>query len=458
MNLDITVNPDFSNVEVDDIFTNLTRFEVSLPERRQFFIDNSDLFGNFGGRGAQPFFSRRIGIARDTSGNSVENRIIAGARLSGKITQDLRLGFLNVQTDENLPNEIPSNNNMMLALQQRVLARSSIGFFFLNRQSFKDYDFVADDETYNRVIGADFNLASADNVWNGTFYLHKSINPGDSEGNYSSQAMMNYNTRNYNASVDFFYIGEEFQSDLGFIRRTDVFQTNQSVERVFWPEQGIINNHGMELSLSNYWRPTLDYKKTDYEYSVAWNAEFRDQSSFQMDYSNNYVFLFRDFDPTRTEGAVPLPGNRGYYFNQVSAQYQSDRSGRLAFNVQSTYGEFYKGNRLSFGGDLSYRLPPWATIGLSLNYDQIRLPDPHADADLWLLSPDIDITFSKTLFWSTLIQYSNQRDNLGINSRLQWRFAPLSDLYLVYNDNYYVDNFSARFRSINLKLTYWLNI
>ena len=72
LNLDLTVNPDFSTVEVDNFITNLTRFEVALPERRQFFVDNNDLFGNFGGgRDANPFFSRRIGIARDTAGNSI---------------------------------------------------------------------------------------------------------------------------------------------------------------------------------------------------------------------------------------------------------------------------------------------------------------------------------------------------------------------------------------------------
>jgi hypothetical protein len=75
-----------------------------------------------------------------------------------------------------------------------------------------------------------------------------------------------------------------------------------------------------------------------------------------------------------------------------------------------------------------------------------------------LVSPKFDITFTKSLFGSTLIQYSNQRDNLGINSRLQWRVAPLSDLFLVYNDNYYVDAFSPKYRSINLKFSYWLHL
>ena len=109
MNLDVTVNPDFSNVEVDAIVTNLTRFEVSLPEKRQFFIDNSDLFGSFGGgRDANPFFSRRIGIAQDSSGNSIENRILGGIRLSGKLNKNWRLGLFSIQTNEDLDNQIAS--------------------------------------------------------------------------------------------------------------------------------------------------------------------------------------------------------------------------------------------------------------------------------------------------------------------------------------------------------------
>ena len=178
MNLDVTINPDFSQVEVDDQVTNLTRFEVSLPEKRQFFIDNSDLFSSFGDqRDANPFFSRRIGIASDTADNAIENKIIGGIRLSGKLTKDLRVGLLNLQTAEDDENEIPSNNNTMLALQHRVFSRSNVGMFFINRQAFKDYDFVAQEEKYNRVLGIDYNLASEDNTWNGQFYTHKSFQP-----------------------------------------------------------------------------------------------------------------------------------------------------------------------------------------------------------------------------------------------------------------------------------------
>jgi hypothetical protein len=462
MNLDLTLNPDFSNVEADPIFTNLTRFEISLPERRQFFVDNSDLFASFGSsRDAIPFFSRRIGIARDTTNTYIENRIIGGVRLSGKLNQDWRLGFLNIQTEEDLPNKIPSNNNMMLALQKRVFARSNIGFFLVNRQSFGKYEFLENEDTYdqyNRVLGVDYNLASIDNTWSGKFYLHKSLQPDDKKGNYSSQALLIYNTRFYRVISDFVYVDQDFQSDLGFIPRTDVFKTGHAVERIFWPQSRILNRHSFQLFALNFWRPNLDFKKTDHDYRFSWRADLKDQSNFRLDYSNKFIFLTRDFDPTRSREGVPLPGNKGYYFNQVSAEYQSNRANVLAYEIESTIGEFYNGNSFSFEGNLNLRLQPWAAIGLALNYDQIRLPDPHPDADLWLLSPAIDVTFSRSLFWSTLVQYSNQRDNLGLNSRLQWRYAPLSDLYLVYNDNYFVNHFSPRSRSVNLKLTYWLNI
>ena len=176
MNLDVTVNPDFSNVEVDDIITNLTRFEVSLPEKRQFFIDNSDLFSSFGGsRDANPFFSRRIGIARDVDGNSIENNIIAGARLSGKVSNNLRLGILNMQTAEDLANEIPSTNNAVITAQHKLFSRSNISFMFINKQATKDYDFLANEDKYNRVFGVDYRLASEDNSWIGKYFFHAFI-------------------------------------------------------------------------------------------------------------------------------------------------------------------------------------------------------------------------------------------------------------------------------------------
>ncbi|MFS4467597.1 DUF5916 domain-containing protein [Maribacter sp. 2210JD10-5] len=459
MNLDITVNPDFSNVEVDNIFTNLTRFEISLPERRQFFVDNNDLFGDFGGgRDANPFFSRRIGIATDSAGNSVENRIIGGLRLSGKLSENLRLGFLSIQTDEDLDQEIASNNNTMLALQQKLFSRSNISFFFINRETFEDYDFSPPEERYNRVVGLDYNLASEDNTWNGKFYAHKSFQPGDKTGNYSFGANLGKNTKNWSVFGDLVYVDEDFNSDLGFIRRKDILKAVTSIERIFWPKKGPINSHGLQIFPKVTWKGDLGYKKTDHEYEVAYRFNMKNLSEFGFGFSNNFIFLLDSFDPTGTEGGIELPGNQGYSFNRVAFGYESNRAKVFSFETESSVGGFFNGNRFSIGGQATLRIQPKALLSLNVRYDKISLPDPFPSADLWLVSPRVRITFSKSLFWSTLFQYSNQRDNLGINSRLQWRFAPLSDLFIVYNDNYAVNLFEPKFRSINLKLTYWLNI
>ncbi|PIB29474.1 DUF5916 domain-containing protein [Maribacter sp. 4G9] len=459
MSLDVTVNPDFSNVEVDAIITNLTRFEVSLPERRQFFIDNNDLFGDFGSRRySNAFFSRRIGIATDRLGNSVQNDILGGIRLSGKLNKNLRLGLLNIQTAKNEEQEVASNNNMMLVLQQKVFARSNIGMFFLNRQAFGDAPFLSSNDTYNRVLGVDYNLASTDNVWSGKYYLHKSFQPGDNQGNFSAGALLSYNSRYWNSFVDLAYIDQEFRSDLGFIPRNDIVKAVSGLERLYWPKSGTINNHGLELFAISNWRTSLDYQLADYDLRANYNFVLKNFTEFGAGYTSSFIYLFEPFDPTSTEGAIELPGNREYRFGTFTVGYQSNQADVFAFQGESSIGNFFNGERFSIGGEATLRIQPKIRIGLNVNYDKITLPDPYPSADLWLISPRFGFTFSKSVFWTTLFQYSNQRDNLGINSRLQWRFAPLSDLFIVYNDNYAVNQFEPKYRSINLKFTYWLNI
>ncbi len=459
LNLDLTLNPDFSTVEVDNFITNLTRFEIALPERRQFFIDNNDLFGGFGGgRDANPFFSRRIGIARDTAGNTIENRIIGGARLSGKINNNLRLGFLNLQTEEDGENGIPSNNNMMVSLQQKMFSRSNLGVFFINRQAIGASDFLPANEEFNRVIGIDYNLASEDNSWTGKFYAHKSFQPQDNEGNYSLGFNLGKNTRNFSAVIDAVKIDEEFNSDLGFVPRTDILKLVNVFEARLWPKKGKINNYEAQLFNEFVWRPGLDYQLGDHAISLETTAEFKSLEQLSAQFSRRYVFLTEDFEPTGNEGAIPLPGNLGYNFSNFEMSFESDRRKVFSYRIEPGFGGFFNGNRYSLETGFDIRLQPKVRIGFNTQYDRIALPQPYSSADIWLISPRVGITFSKSIFWSTLVQYSNQRDNLGINSRLQWRFAPLSDLFIVYNDNYSVDLFAPRFRSINLKLSYWLNI
>lgn len=459
LNLDVTLNPDFSNVEVDDVITNLTRFEISLPEKRQFFIDNGDLFGNFGSfRDAIPFFSRRIGIAKNMNGNTIQNAILGGVRLSGKLDENWRLGFLNIQNKEDLTNQIASNNNAMFALQRKVFGQSQIGVFMVNRQTFKSYDFLDKEDLYNRVIGIDYNLASSNNRWIGKFYTHKSFQPNDQKGNLSSFVSMLYNTRIWEFYSNWVYVDKDYRSDLGFIPRTGIIKSGTRAKRTFYSKTGIVNSHSFRLLNLMWFQQNLDYRKTDHTFNVNYILEFKNQAQFEFEFSRQFIYLSNPFDPTRSENATPLPGNTGYNFSDWTAKYQSNLANPLIFTSEFSYGGFFNGTRFSYRGSTGYRFQPKVILGVQWDLNRIELPKPYATANLILIRPKFDFTLNKKLFWSTLIQYSNQTNNLGINSRIQWRFAPLSDLYLVYNDNYYTREFGPIFRSINLKLTYWLNL
>ncbi len=459
MNLDLTLNPDFSNVQVDNVVTNLTRFEISLPERRQFFIDNNDLFGNFGNaRDENPFFSRRIGLATNKDGQTIENRIIAGMRLSGKLSEDWRLGLLSIQTDEDLENEIASNNNTVFSLQKKLFSRSNIGVFFINRETFKDYDFQEDNDKYNRVFGIDYNLASADNKWVGKFFLHGSMTPEERDQESAGGAELVFNSRYFNMGLRGNYVGEGFQSDLGFVRRKDIIAARPFVELAFWPKKGKVNNHNLRLSPNAIWRPGLDMQNTDFTMFSSWTTKYRNQSEISGRMFNRYTFLTEEFEPSGKDNAVPLPGNVGYHYTSFEIRYQSDRRKVFSYSIEPGFGQFYEGHRNVIAGSFNLRLQPKVIVGLQYEYNQLRMPKPYSNTEITIISPRVDITFNKSVFWTTLVQYSNRNDNLGVNSRLQWRFAPLSDLFVVYNDNYFVTDFGPKFRSLNLKFTYWLNI
>lgn len=461
LNLDITLNPDFSNVEVDDIFTNLTRFELRLPEKRQFFIDNNDLFENLGNTfsGARPFFSRRIGLAQNKEGALIQNEIIGGLRLSGKINEDWRIGALNIQTAADVDNEIAAFNNLMTTVQRKVGKRSNVNLFLVNRQATARESYRSTDQEYNRVVGADYNLASADNIFRGRLYLHKSLQPGDHKGNFSTQALFFYNPREWLVITDISLVDKDFRADLGFVPRTDVIRLGQAVQRIFYPQKSIFNTHRLMLLLLNDHKPSESFRKTDHTYSLRYEAQFRDLANASIYLSKIYTYLNFSFDPSQKEESIPLPRNTFYNYNQIQLSYESNNKKLLTYGTDITLGQFFNGSIHSFSTDINYRMQPYANIGFNFRYDGIKLPTPYSSNKLLLVSSKLELTFTKKLFWNTLIQYSSKRENFGINSRLQWRFAPLSDLYIVYNDNYISSNpLIPRFRSFNLKLTYWINL
>ncbi|MDN3641821.1 DUF5916 domain-containing protein [Lutimonas halocynthiae] len=459
LNLDLTVNPDFSQVEVDELVVNLTRFEVFLPEKRQFFIDNADLFSDFGSLGAaNPFFSRRIGIAEDLEENTIENSIIAGARLSGKINNNLRIGVLNIQTAEDAANEIPTNNNTVIAVQQKVFSRSNIGFVFVNRQVTSMSDFVEEAEEYNRVIGLDFNLRSEDNKWSGKYYLHKSFAPEAGDKDMSSGGFVEYNTRDWKFNLSSIYVGDDFQADLGYIRRNDIVTVDPTATRIFYPTGSKINTHVIEVRASSTWSPELDFKYTDGMVDLEYQIQFRNQTGIEMALNHRYTYLLEDFDPTGSDEGEPLPAFSEYTYSKFDFTYESDRRKAFSYTARTDLGQFFNGYRYSLTSDFRLRIQPYFTASFRSSVNYIDLPDPYPTETIWFVGPKFEFTFTKNLFWSTFIQFNSQDEDFSINSRLQWRFRPLSDLYVVYNDNYKTTPFAPGTRALIVKFTYWINI
>ncbi len=455
LNLDITINPDFSQVEVDRQVTNLTRFELFFPERRQFFLENADLFANFGEASTRPFFSRRIGIAKDTlTGQNVSQPILFGARISGKVSKNLRVGAMSIQTAE-VDGAEPSLNYSVAVVQQKVFARSNIAAIIVNKEDFKYSGQPDSSFHYNRVLGLEYNLASANSVWAGKAYYHHSLEPGMPDGSFSYGSKLSYNKLTYGFSIAHQIVGNNFNAEVGFVPRLGFQKISPRFDLRFYPVSPHINKHGFSLDADVLW--DSNNVETDHKFTLRYNINFQNQSFIFTNLTEEYTLLKNDFDPTRT-GGEPLPAGSSYVYRYVSGFYRSDQRKRFTVEARGSAGQFYNGHRYNISGTVNYRFQPFGNIGVDVQYNSVKLPNPHNSANLVLIGPRIDITFTKTLYLTGLFQYNNQVDNFNTNIRFQWRFKPVSDIYLVYTDNYYASDFTVKNRSLVFKLTYWFSL
>ncbi len=464
LNLDVTINPDFSQVEVDQQVTNLDRFEIFFPERRQFFLENADLFSDFGHPIARPFFSRRIGVARDEStGQNIQNTIPAGIRLSGKLDNNWRIGLLNMQAAKDEEIDLPSTNYTVAVVQRKVFARSNVGMIFVNKQSTQDStgEFTIKPETFNRVLGVDYNLASADGKWSGKAFYHRSFDENNEDGQYSHSAFLDYQSLNLRFNWAHVFVGENFEAETGFVPRTGIYRINPELGYFFYPQSNWVNNIGPVTDIEIFWN---NERMTDLRYTVNLNSNFQNTSRFNLTFNRLYTYLLDEFDPTNTDGEA-LAADTDYDYYNIEFRYSSDFRRRLGYTLRGSTGTYFNGDRSNIEGEISYRAQPYGSIGMNFNFNRITLPEPYSSADLFLIGPRFDLTMTKSLFFTTFVQYNSQIENVNINARLQWRFKPVSDLFIVYTDNYGTLNeepntplLTPKNRALVFKLTYWLNL
>ena len=462
LNLDLTVNPDFSQVEVDEQVTNLTRFNIFLPEKRGFFLENSDLFSNFGMPFIRPFYSRTIGLDKD--GNKIP--ILFGARMSGNLDPSTRIGVMNMQTGKQ--GNYSAENFTAFTLQRSVLKRSIIKTYFLNRENFISEAEAKKNplDKYGRNAGLTFEYSNTAGTFSSWTDIHKSFKSGINDDDIYATTGFMTNSKHWSYISLIGSLGKNYYTDMGYVQGIDNYDAIRdttirvgfknifnSLSYKLFPANGPIGKMVLKIESFTTLHPDNSINQADNK--LGSDFQFKNASLFSLDLKNTIVNLLYPISFTK---GVPLPiGN--YTFNQIQIKYSSDM--RKIFGIEGilNIGQFYNGQVKGISMGITYRNQPHFKVLLSAQFNNIVFPNPYGSTNLVLLQPRVEWNFSTKLFWTTFIQYNTQSNNFNINSRLQYRFKPMSDFFLVYTDNYFTDPlFKNKNRALIFKFSYWFNL
>lgn len=447
LNLDVTLNPDFSQAEVDQQVTNLDRFELFFPERRQFFLENADLFSNFGYRTIRPFFSRRIGL---------NVPIVAGARLSGNLDENWRVGLMNIQTKADELQGLGAENYGVISLQRKVQERSNINFLLVNKEAPNTDPSVS--ERYHRNAGVEYNYFSENNQYNGKVMALRSINPDPTKTGTVIASHLEHQSIRWNWRVQQEYVSNTFSADVGFVPRTNYHKFEGSLGHLVYTasKTNPLLSHGPSYTRTYFF--DLDGHKTDQIDTFSYIFNFQNRSRFIVAGARSAIDLLSDFDPLRN-GIGVLKAGTNHEWTNLRLSYDSKPQNLFTYSLDAILGGYYaQGKRNAFIGEFGYRVQPILELSSVINYNQFDLPQPWKEQSFWLVGLKANLTLTDNLFFSNLYQYNEQVDLWNFNSRLQWRYKPASDIFLVFNSNEVtIPSFSSGW-NLTFKINYWLNL
>jgi hypothetical protein len=148
-----------------------------------------------------------------------------------------------------------------------------------------------------------------------------------------------------------------------------------------------------------------------------------------------------------------LKGKYNYGFLRL--RFASNFLRPFSWGATIERGTYYNGARTTYVGSVKYRRQPWGNFGMDLTYNDITLNEKKITP--FIVSPTVELFFSRLISWTTFVQYNSQLQNVNINSRFQWRFRPMSDIFLVYSDNYMTETFANKSRGLVLKVSLRIN-
>ena len=435
---DFTYNTDFAQVEVDEQQVNLTRFSLFFPEKREFFLESRGIFdfgrgggfGGGGGGGGRPsggggffgggnaptvFFSRRIGLEQ---GQTVP--ILGGGRLTGKVGQ-FSIGAVSIQTDDVPSVGAVSTNFTVLRVKRDILRRSRIGGIFTGRSA------SSVGPGSNEVYGLDAAFSFYDNVnFNG--YYARTRTAGLVGDDASYQAAFSYTGDLYGVRVDHLLVGDNFNPEVGFLRRDDFRRTFVEVQysprpssieavrqfRLAGSVDYILNGAGQLETRTSQLRFSTELENTD---------------RLGIDVQKSYELLV---DPFQISSDVAIPVG-AYGYSDVFLSYSMGGQRRISGSFSFQRGGFFGGTITAAG----YRrgrveVTPQLSVEPGISVNRIEVPEGRFTATL--ATTRATYTFTPRMFFGGLLQYNSSNNTLSANLRLRWEYSPGSELFVVYID------------------------
>jgi hypothetical protein len=432
---DLTINTDFAQVEADEQQINLTRFSLFFPEKRDFFLENQGTFsfggvpinsagGNFGGGfigsgGSDApimFYSRRIGL---NEGQEVP--LNAGGRLTGRAGK-YSVGLLNIQTGEEAQTGARDTNFNVVRLKRDVLRRSSVGVMFTNRT--KSTVGTGGNQSY----GLDGTFAFYENLQINTYWARTETEGLGSEGNTSYRGQLDYSGDRYTVQVERLKIGDNFNPEVGFLRRDDMVRDyarfkfsprprNRSAIRKYVYDGAIeyIENGAGRLETR--------------ERALEFALEFQNADRFTVNYTNSYEYLPAPFP---IGGGVILPIG-SYDFDTFRIGYNLAQQRVVSANLTAEFGTFYNGHKTTISAARG-RVPITNQLSVEPTYSINYVSLVEGEFTTHLVGSRVTYSMTPLMFVSALIQFNSGIGAVSTNARFRWEYQPGSELFVVYNE------------------------
>ncbi len=415
--LDLTTKTDFAQIESDQEVINLTRHNISYPEKRDFFLEGADTFDFTQGQ-MQMFYSRRVGLSK----NRELLPILAGAKLTQK-SGDYRLGIMSVQTEA--AKGEPARNYSVMRFKKDILEQSYFGMIATN--------LIDEDGHDNQVYAADLGYKTTTFLGSQNLqvqsYFAMSVTDGYAEDNHSGRVYVNLPNDTYTLRLLYHARNEGFNLEAGFADRLGVQQYMADFDltpRVDLP-------YIKKLLFKPY---NLNYYADIYNTMMSRTINFS-PFGFQTNADDTFsIFVKRQFEYHDEEfklfDDVIVPIGQ-YEWWQTEFQFNSNRSRPVAFDLGYMFGNYYEGKRTSYSyiAECIFKTNSFYSLSAVVDYKDLYSFDRSFQTKVFGSRLTLDL--STRLFTTTFVQYNNETEQVNLNFRLHYIPKIGSDIYLVYN-------------------------